>query len=201
MKLLLKIFLLCCIIACNKKESAPCQQEIIGARSGKMCVDGEIKCNPHLMEVPGMPQTYDCIPKGLFNFVCNNPCPPYTKLLLTTKGELLIKKDPNGLDVIEVGIRTDLDHLGQANWGPTHGEQFWINPLPENKGFRLNDWSGSVYRIWDPVKVKFSKTLVEGSMNMAKDTMFLTYYWGWDEEQDYKENRCDLIFVKTDAFQ
>ncbi|MEY3241265.1 MAG: hypothetical protein RIR11_2703, partial [Bacteroidota bacterium] len=36
-----------------------------------------------------------------------------------------------------------------------------------------------------------------GRMTESMDSIYMTIHYGWDKEADFKENRCDLVFVKS----
>lgn len=196
MKNLAMILLFSAFGACGDKEYIPCpgRQPV-----WKTCVDGVYRCDPNTVEVPGADASLGCVPKGVYDFICESPCPPYSKILLRSNG-LAIGQSITGANTLRVQVLKD-DHPSEKDWGASEDEQFFAKPLTEKGGYHLEMLYPTLYRVWDGTKEAFSKNFVEGRINATQDSIFLTYHYGWDATQNYRENRCDLVFVKTDYFK
>jgi hypothetical protein len=193
MKFLIFSLILLSLASCRQEIPVKCgEQQPVRT----ICVEGSYQCQDGAVRVPGMPDSYGCVPKGMVDYICNEPCLPYKKLLMSIRSE---GQDVNGLDALTLDVIADVNlaNMERIDWAPSRNETFWIDPLPNNQGYRLHMFDLNMYRIWDESKQNFSKASLEGRMNMARDTMFLNIRYGWDPAQDFKENSCDLIFVKA----
>lgn len=167
--------------------------------SWKTCIDGEYHCMEGTVAIPGASDSLGCVPKGFYDFICMNPCPPHSVILLQSRG-FKIEPSTIGNNSMSLQFCTDNGVNLKGDWGPGMGETFYANPVPGSQEILIDmafPISG-LYRIWDPIRQDFSRPSASGRINATRDTVFLTYWWGWDAEQDYRENRCDLVFVKAD---
>jgi hypothetical protein len=193
MKILIFSLMLYSIISCKQEIPVKCPEQ---QPVNTICIEGNYQCQDGTVRVPDMPDSYGCVKKGRFDYICTNPCPPYKMLLMDITRE---GKDVNGIDALTLDIISDVNlaNMDRTDWAPSRNETFWIDPLPDNQGYRLHMFDLNMYRIWDESKQNFSKASLEGRMNLARDTMFLNIRYGWDPAQDFKENACDLVFVKS----
>lgn len=185
------------LFSCKSKEPLPCEGP---QPSGRICENGVYRCMPDMVEVPGAAAGLGCVPKGFYDFICTNPCPPYSAMLLRSGG-FVVGPDLSGSNVMTLQIVADDSPQGNGDWGPTRDEKLFATQPAGSEEIRLEMPQPAFYRIWDETRQSFSKNHVEGRLNASRDTLFLTYWHGWDPARDYRENRCDLVFVKTDLLR
>jgi hypothetical protein len=193
------IFFLMIILftACKKQPIINCEGK---QPMWKTCDNGTYRCMENKVEVPGMPESYGCVPKGMYEYICHEPCPPYTKLLMANRsGSGIFVNDVNGFKSLNMSIMSDVNvaNMQRGDWAPSENETFWVKPLPNKQGYSLEMFYLDTYRIWDESKQDYSKSSMVGRMTESMDSIYMTIHYGWDKEADFKENRCDLVFVKS----
>jgi hypothetical protein len=183
--------------ACKKQPIINCEGK---QPMWKTCDNGTFKCMENAVEVPGMPESYGCVTKGSYEYICHEPCLPYRKLLMANRySSSVFVKDPNGFNSLYMGIMADVNttNMQRGDWAPSRNETFWAKPLPNKQGYSLEMFDLNLYRIWDESKQDYSKSSMVGRMTESMDSIYMTIHYGWDKEADFKENRCDLVFVKS----